>query len=260
MANSTATANYTFETPSQDKAESAAGWGDITTAIFANVKIFAFVYQWLIMPFILVLNIISIIVCIKSHSHSLRMRANEFVLSLAVADFVIGLVIPYFSIVYIHPAISYSLIYCGFRFCLNQAHSMAAVLSIFLVTTDRYVAVVHPMIYYRTEFLPFSRQAIFIVWLYSLFSGFIPFFWNKGMAHGCTFIVFEHDSYYYAFWAAPLFGSCLTMTVMYARIFYIASQQENRIVLMLQNLEHKQRQKDYHRTKRDRKYSKVIMI
>lgn len=156
-----------------------------------DLRVFSFVYQWLIMPFIIILNLISIAVCSKSHSQTLRMRANKFVVSLAVADLFIGLMIPYYSIIYIQPLISYSLVYCGFRVCINLAHCMASVLSIFLVTVDRYVAVIYPLAYHRSDSKFFDRVAIVAVWAYSIFSGFIPFLWNKGTALGCSFITYQ---------------------------------------------------------------------
>lgn len=71
-------------------------------------------------------------------------------------------------------------------------------------------------------------------------------------------LAIQVDIYYYIFWVTPLLASCLAMSVMYAHIFYVAAQQEARMLVMTHNLEQQQQQDhNYQRANRDRKYSKV---
>lgn len=222
----------------------------IDTAYIAPFKRAIFYYQWIVTVFIIILNLISIIVCVKSSNQALRKRANRFVLSLAAADIMLGALIPYGLLTFFDPAISVNLTYCKFRNAFLLAHCMGSVLSILLVTTDRYVAVIYPFYYYKTGGLPKGQLCIAAVWGYALFSALVMLFWNTGDRFSCSaFVLAFYANYYYILWALPFFAASIVMVFMYVHIFYTAAHQESHL--------HRIVFEDYQRTKRDRKYAKV---
>ena len=226
-------------------------------ALLTHLKMFIFVYQWLLTPFIILLNLTSIVLCIRSHNHALRTRANDFVLSLAIADLMVGLYMPCFSAVYFFPSLSLNYLYCNFRNFLQLAHVMASILSILLITIDRYVAIIYPLTYYKTGSLPCSRLLIAVIWIFSIFSTMTIMFWNKGVNFGCTFIGTIYSTTFYIIWCVPFFSLCLTMTIIYMRIFYVAAQHQQRETKMSEGVQQQRNQPNDQRIKRDRKYSKV---
>ena len=213
--------------------------------------IVSFVIQIILSVLIIASNTIAIVICTSKNYESVRVKVNDIVLSLAVADLLVGLALPYHSTVFVDQKITQNSVACFLRVSITLQHVMASVFNLLLVTIDRYVAILHPYIYYKAGSLPRARLFIVLVWSYSVFACSIVCYWNYGPRYMCSLTEIATAEFFAAFWAVPFFIATTVILVLYARIFLVAFKQEQRMISDL-NFQH-----NSHHKVRDFKYAKV---
>ena len=211
----------------------------------------SFVIEIILCVLIIASNTVAIVICTSKSYESVRVKVNDIVLSLAIADLCVGLALPYHSTVFVNPSITQNRTACFLRVSITLQHVMASVFNLLLVTIDRYVAILHPYIYYRQGSLPRARLLIILVWSYSLFACSIVCYWNYGPRYMCALTEIATAEFFTAFWATPFFIATVVTLVLYARIFLVAFKQEQRMINDL-NFQH-----NSHHKMRDFKYAKV---
>ena len=211
----------------------------------------SFVTQIILCVLIIASNMVAIVICTSKSHESVRAKVNDIVLSLAVADLCVGLTLPYHSTFFLDPSITQNRVACFLRVSITLQHVMASVFNLLLVTIDRYVAILHPYIYYQKGSLPRARLLIVVVWSYSVFACSIVCYWNYGPRYMCSLTEIATAEFFAAFWAVPFFIATTVILVLYARIFLVAFKQEQRMISDL-NFQH-----NSHHKVRDFKYAKV---
>ena len=220
----------------------------------ANATV-SFVIQVILCVLIIISNIIAIVICTREGYETVRAKVNDIVLSLAVADLCVGLALPFHASFFEDPTMTKNRAACFLRVSVTLQHVMASVLNLLLVTIDRYVAILHPYVYYSKGSLPQARLLIVLVWSYSVFVCSVVCYWNKGARLQCALADIVTPEFYAAFWAAPFFLVTTTIILLYARIFLVAFKQEQRLIKDVSF-----QQPGAHHKIRDFKYAKVSII
>ncbi|XP_073729819.1 trace amine-associated receptor 13c-like [Misgurnus anguillicaudatus] len=170
-----------------------------------------------------------------SHFKKLHTPTNMLILSLAVSDMLVGLiVIPVEAIKLIETCWYFGEIFCGF-FIISLGLFLSISLSnLVLIALDRFIAVIHPLLYTQKITMTKSLVAIFLNWFCasayntSLVVGngyFVADVSHRfGLCYGeCTFIIS------FGWRVTDLFVTFLfpgiTIITLYLRIFFVAQRQ-----------------------------------
>lgn len=175
----------------------------------------------------------------------LRTPTNHFVAALALADLLVGLNIPfyvsfYFDVPYYacHPT------FCQIKTFVAMWTTLSSFLLLIFVAVDRYVSIVHPLIYPQLVNGRISRAVVIFVGLYV--TGFValPYLWS-GALKDLTFmtecdLVFITSASYAVLFCGHLAFSLAVTTLLYAHIFHEAwiqnrhhSHHETKTALMM---------------------------
>ena len=222
--------------------------------IAATDNMTSFIIELILSVLIIVSNTVAIVICTREGNETVRVKVNDIVLSLAVADLCVGLTLPYHASFFFDSSLAKNRVGCFLRVSLTLQHVMASVLNLLLVTIDRYVAILHPYIYYAKGSLPKARLLIVLVWSYSVLVSSIIFFWYKGSRTSCALADIITPEFYATFWASPFFIASAIILVLYARIFIVAFKQEQRMIC---DISSNFQQFSGHRKIHDFKYAKV---
>ena len=126
---------------------------------------------------ILYLNGFAVIVIIRRKK--MLNRKSKVVLSLLVADLLIGAELPYHASFLIVPSLSLNHYACVIRFAINYVVILASMLSLLLVTLERYIAIAHPYHHSKHGSLPRLKLFVSGIWIYSLSYGVAVIFWHR---------------------------------------------------------------------------------
>ena len=110
----------------------------------------------------------------------LQTRTNIFALNLAIADLLVGLVIPLDAAFYLSESLNSNKYACLTRYMLFAVSLGSSVYSLLLISAERFIAIIHPLHYYRI--LTRRRVAMLIAngWVYVTIVSLLPIFgWNK---------------------------------------------------------------------------------
>ena len=127
--------------------------------------------------FILYLNGFAIVVIIAKKK--MQTRVNKVILSLLVADLFIGVELPFHASFLLVPTLSLNHYACVIRYAINYFCVLASVLSLLLITIDRYVAIVHPYHYLKHGSLPRHNLFLVGIWAYSFGYGIAVILWHR---------------------------------------------------------------------------------
>ena len=127
--------------------------------------------------FIMFLNGFAVITIVMNPK--MQTRVNKVILSLLTADLLISFMLPFHASFLILPSLSINRYACVIRYAINYVLCLSSVLSLLLITCDRYVAIAHPFHYNNHGSLP--RLNIFLagIWIYSIGYGIAVILWHR---------------------------------------------------------------------------------
>lgn len=118
---------------------------------------------------VLVLVANSIVLYLVYKNRHMRTATNGFVVSLAISDILTGLVIFFQYLIGFKNTVVINVLYAVVL--ISGAVNLTA------VTTDRYIAITRPFIYYELM-AKYSKMTIFLTWLLSLSIALLPLCWR----------------------------------------------------------------------------------
>ena len=172
-----------------------------------------------------------VIVAVRQYPR-LRSVTNYFLLSLAVADLLVGLVMPIHIVFYMLPSLLDNMYLCLVRYATLMMSCNASLLSLLLVASDRYIAVLHPLHYHELAQPKVTRGLIAVTWMFAVICGILPFSgWNNWERHHhqCKFEQVLPSGYVYMFIIVPFFVESTIIMMLYVRLFWEASIQLARV-------------------------------
>ncbi|XP_071331140.1 trace amine-associated receptor 13c-like [Trachinotus anak] len=162
-----------------------------------------------------------------SHFRQLHTPTNLLLLSLAVSDFLVGLLVMPFQILLTEPCWPLGDLLCTVYYFLPFITISASIVSMVLISVDRYVAICDPLHYPTKITQNRVKVCVLLCWVYSVFCSFLLLYENlkqPGRYSSCRGECVIHVS-----GAADLvLGFILPITaivVLYARVFVVAVSQ-----------------------------------
>lgn len=144
------------------------------------VPLITFLYVTL--SFLITSDNLLVILAVKS-TRALRKATNFLLVSLALADLFVGVIVLPLRVVEVQAfEWSRTVYWCQCSLSLTLLSLSASVLNLFIVTADRYFAIVLPLVY-QSKFT--SRRiiyAIILVWVSAFLVSFLPFLALKSTA------------------------------------------------------------------------------
>ncbi|GLH00107.1 Octopamine receptor beta-2R [Gryllus bimaculatus] len=104
--------------------------------------------------------------------------SNHFVLSLAVSDLVVGLALPYHMAFYICNPLGSDKQTCILRFVLITLPCCVSMYNLIVIAVDRYIAIIHPLHYYRYMTRRMATILIASGWITAFILSTVPAYWN----------------------------------------------------------------------------------
>ncbi|XP_022098389.1 adenosine receptor A1-like [Acanthaster planci] len=140
-----------------------------------SVVVISVMLEVLMIPLILLGNGAVVLLVLKNEA--LRTITNAFMVSLAMADTIQGLTLVLVIVGTLNPvAFNDQYIMCLTLWCTLLLASGCSCLSLFSVTVDRYVKVMHPLTYQQIINKTVAATATAIVWIYTFLLAFVlPF-------------------------------------------------------------------------------------
>ncbi|XP_053735890.1 histamine receptor H2a [Synchiropus splendidus] len=175
-------------------------------------------------------------------SRRLRCLTNCFIISLAVTDLLLGLlVLPFSALLQLTNDWPFGPRFCNFYICMDVMLCTASILTLLVISVDRYLAVTMPL-RYSSLVLPWRvAVAMAIVWTTSLAVSFLPIQMGWNTANGtvqnygpwsqkrtCRFEL--NRPYVLTDSILTFFLPLLAMCCIYLKILRIAREQAKRIV------------------------------
>lgn len=190
-------------------------------------------WYWVILAFISLLAILGnglVIYVLAARRRRLLTSANWFVMSLSMADFLIGLFLPSMA-----AFCSFNKTMCDVRlfYTFYNAMMSIAVLSIFAMTLDRFLGIVHPLRY--QHWMTPKRVGIIIgsAWLIPVILSFLPYTWAGADTKTRTEIQAIYTS---AMLFIFEFFPPVIMLLMYTRILHTAHRHARQTAVQINQL------------------------
>ena len=207
-------------------------------AFLSSVEVFTFGLSLLLMT--LAALVMNFLVCLVVYrSKELRRHISSvFIVNLAICDFLIAIfAMPYSFGAVVAQNWPFGAFWCQTSAFCNMVLSLAAVLTLAMISVDRYIAVCKPLQYRAKMTVQCALTMISFVWLQSVVFALIPigFGWYEfnpkyffctlpSDLHQLNYLVFTSATY-----AANAGLSLLVMLVTYYRIFNVAKLHSRRI-------------------------------
>ena len=142
----------------------------------------SFIIVTIILRLILVVPIIlgnTMIIIAILRFRRMRTRTNAFIFNLALADMMVGVVILYDTSFYFVQTLSFNKWTCLFRYYFFIVSMGSSVFCLLVLSTDRYMAILHPMLYSRLVTKSKTTFLIITGWTYILVLCMLPVMgWN----------------------------------------------------------------------------------
>ncbi len=174
------------------------------------------------------------VLCLFLRNKRLRSMANYYMMQLTIADFLLGVGLLFLSGYFLTPVMSVNHHVCTLRYAIFTFLAFATVMALFVMTVDRYIAVVHPMTY------PFSQTrnrltlATLGVWFPAFLLGFVlPLVWHNDCPNACDLAVVLKIEYIQFILVPFLPVFVVPLTLMYVRILRTANAQRRSIAQQL---------------------------
>lgn len=228
---SVAMASWTLSEPTTENIKPEQQ-GETSNDIAGSITI---AVEALLMAIILVENGL-IIFCFARNKKLWRNITNYYIMQLCLSDFVTGLFTGFHIAAQLHPTLLYNEIACLARYCSMMIVCSISLLSILLITYDRFVAIFRPF-YYRSHVSKgrVLLKCLIIDVIPIIVCLIVPLFWRKELKGNCLMVnilPFE----YLAFILIPMYLITIIFKfTMYGVIFYKMSKRLDRAKRMVQN-------------------------
>lgn len=181
----------------------------------------------------------NVVVCLAvGLNRRLRSLTNCFIVSLAITDLLLGLlVLPFSAIHQLSCKWSFGKVFCNIYISLDVMLCTASILNLFMISIDRYCAVMDPLRYPVLVTPVRVTISLILIWVISITLSFLSIHlgWNNrsGTIQGnhttpkCKFQV--NEVYGLVDGLVTFYLPLLIMCVTYYRIFKIAREQARRI-------------------------------
>ena len=146
-----------------------------------------FIIAECIIGFINITSNTIVIIHIKYNPTS--MPSNIFILNSAIANILLGLVAPILiSFIFFRNDIDFDV--CVYIHCMLTVVSNSSFIMLLCVIFERFIAIRYPDYYINNINTTNSKYFLCVVWTFCFASGFIPYFWHKGIENytKCVFI------------------------------------------------------------------------
>lgn len=157
----------------------------------------------------------------------LRTPTNHFVAALALADLLVGLNIPFYVSFYFDvPYYACHPVFCQIKTFVAMWTTLCSFLLLIFVAVDRYVSIIHPLIYPQLVNGRVSRAVVAFVCLYV--TGFVtlPYLWSGALKDLAVMVecdlVYITTASFTVLFCAHLAISLAITTLLYAHIFHEA--------------------------------------
>ena len=181
-------------------------------------------------------GLVIFVFCRNKNLH--RNITNYYILQLAISDFVTGIFTAFHMAVRVHPDLLNNHYACLARFCTMMIVCSISMLSILLITYDRFVAIVMPF-YYRSNA---SKTRVLLKCLIIdaipiVLCLIIPILWKKTLKSEdvCLMVTVFPRAYIAIIIIPTFFLTVLVKIIMYAIIFFKMSKRLDRAKKMMQN-------------------------
>lgn len=165
MNNSTA-ANISFEDCEKHIARASTATFQMSTLGYVIVEI-------CLALFLFSSNILVVIAV--SRFQELRTSTNIFVLSLTISDLTVALVVlPLHVAIYLFPSLKILFAVCMLRYCVLFLCCGTSILTLMLISVDRYIAIEKPYIYKRVMSKTRSKILCIAIWTYAIACASLP--------------------------------------------------------------------------------------
>ena len=140
-------------------------WNEVINCIIISVFI----------PFIIGGNAMIILSLIKFKK--LRTVMNLFVTSLSFADLLVGIpTIPFYIVFFISKSVNTNKYLCLLKYTFVLISLPGSILNLFIVTIDRFIAVVYPLHHVSIMTKERAKIMISLVWIYTVGAAILPLF------------------------------------------------------------------------------------
>lgn len=228
----------------QNMAETNISTNTILTSSWNQSKVIGFAFILILVDILAVCGNVLVIVVILRTRELRRRESNYFLVNLSLADLSVGLAIIPVSILTLlnplvtitYPSIQTFLGFGNFSFCI------CSIMSLTLLSLDRYFAIVHP--YRYLQLLTHKRVLILCVlsWLYSMGFSLPPMFGISSYScfipnlNACDIDVWcSYSTTIFAFLVLGLTYvlSLIAMAVAYWKVFKVARQHSRQITAQI---------------------------
>lgn len=195
-------------------------------------------FLYVLLSCLITLGNFSVILAVLS-TPSLRKATNISLVSLAAADLFVGVIVLPLRLVESWTSFEWSrtILWCKFSLCLTLLSLSASVLNLFVVTVERYFAIILPLMY-ETKIT--SRRicgAVVFFWFFAILVSFFPFFefkrfkaQERSEQHKiCRFADTMSAEYLISFVAIIVVMPTLFISYAYGRIHRAARKLRNRL-------------------------------
>ena len=162
---------------------------------------------------------------------ALRTVANMHVVSLAAADLLVGLVLPVYGLSFVAPfslLVATSKAACTLIYTWLYVSVTSSVLTLSLVSLDRYVFILHPFLYQRRLNARNTGVVIVLAWGLAVAWGTVPAYWNHFDDPGvCRWFLYEE--YERVAGTAIFSGAILITGTFYGLIVRFALKKQKEI-------------------------------
>ncbi|XP_036406029.1 trace amine-associated receptor 13c-like [Megalops cyprinoides] len=201
------------------------------------------------------------------HFKQLHTPTNLLLLSLAVADFLVGVtVMPFHFVMLIESHWCFDAVVCTIYNAASFYLTCVSIYNVACIAVDRYFALCNPFLYSTKMTVNLTLKIISLLWLYSMmynvillyFNGNITDFENTICAGECS--VYINDVWAVVDFILVFIVPCLTITIMYLKVFSIAKRHANTIRCAREQHHSKETKKMNDSTASERKAAKTLGI
>ncbi|KAJ7310244.1 hypothetical protein JRQ81_007142 [Phrynocephalus forsythii] len=157
-----------------------------------------------------------------------------FVLNLAVADALVGFTITGLVAEELYgPGHQTPQKYCVLRMACITCPSAASILTVILVSFDRYLAIEHPFQYLKIMHAPVVGACVGGLWVLACFIGFLPVIvhsFQQNSYHGqCTFFAVFQPTYMLTVFCVGFFPACFVFIYFHCHLLKVAALHAQQI-------------------------------
>ncbi|XP_036406229.1 trace amine-associated receptor 7e-like [Megalops cyprinoides] len=202
------------------------------------------------------------------HFKQLHTPTNLLLLSLAVADLLVGItVMPFHFIMLIESHWCFGAVYCTIYTVATFCLTCVSIYNVACIAVDRYFALRNPFLYSTKMTVNVTSMIISFLWLYSITYNLVFLYFNENITDlaentKCAGECHVNINYKWAFvdFILIFIVPCLTIIIMYLKIFAIAKKHANNIRCVREQQHSKEMRKTNYSVASERKAAKTLGI